>query len=130
MVTIKIEFDTKQNLTPNTSYQFINPTNSEIMSAVYSGDSRIDGYPIFIVYFPPVSRFFDFTLNNIKIKELSLIPKIEDQFGSGHYSENKDILLDYFMREYNITSSDLANDSKFKSIMRELHIDKVLKPTV
>jgi hypothetical protein len=111
----------------NTQYTFTNLSNpSDTMTAIFSGLSRIDGYPIFdiISHSNPIQTY---TYNNFTIKYVDLIKSIPIHFGiPSTYEQNKDRLLSYVLIKFDITHEDLSDDSKFNQKLRETILKDIL----
>ena len=107
-------------------YIFSHPSGNTI-SGVYLGTSRIDGNDMFDFsinnsVYPLVS----FNYNGNQFKNINLIGTSNRSEAIDNYQSNKDTLLKVFMEEYSINDDDLYDNYKFKSILRNLKLNKIL----
>lgn len=114
--------------TINTQYTFVNPSNHiDTLTAIFSGLSRIDGYPIFnvISHSNPIQTY---TYNNFTINNVDLIQSMPMHFGTFNspYEENKEKLLSYVMVKFDITHEDLSDEAKFNQKLRETILKDIL----
>jgi hypothetical protein len=125
----KCEFLIPLLLVVGFNYKFKHTSGGGI-DAIYLGKSRIDGYDMFKITndYLLSGTLADCSLNGsyIKYSSLSIMTPLEVT-GNLAYANNKETLLNFFMKLHNITDLDLQDDSKFKSIMRNFNIEEVIK---
>lgn len=113
----------------NQIYKFYHSANkSEFFEAKYLDSSRIDGFPIFMIRTTFNHPVIEYTYSGVSPKSVDLIsninllnPGIKDNF-----STNQHNLLCYFLEKYNINISDLEDEYKCKSIIRNLKLNDLL----
>lgn len=142
---IKIEFNqtinhTTKQLTNGTTYQFINPTTGELINITFYDYwvhevhySRIDGLPIFEIkqsQIPtdPLETFqLIYNNTNIDIKSIQIIKPIPDTTAFFTYqADNEKEIIDFILKQCNMTHKDLEDKDAYKSIIRQLKLNNIL----
>lgn len=125
---IKIEFDTTPRLKIGDICSFISTDNTTSFKAIYIANSRIDGYPMFMIQHMPIKQFTDYKLKGHPIRNVSLIKQLEDNIANynNFISENKEKIINYLFELYDIKESDLKEKDAYKSIIRNIKLKTII----
>lgn len=125
---IKIEFHSKPHLKIGGSYTFTSNDNTSSFKAIYVENSRIDGYPMFVIQHTPIKQLTEYKLKVHTIKNFSIIKQLEDNItGYNNFlTENKEKVINYLFQLYDIKESDLVTKNAHESIIREIKLKNII----
>ncbi len=125
---IKIEFEIKINFKEGESYAFKSPSSSQEFK--YLGESRIDGYPVFLFdecEMEPSESLRDFTYNKIGKESLELVTNLSDHIPNNHYDNNRKEIYDFLKEELSFDDIDLYGEGAAKNIIRRFKLKSLLR---
>lgn len=137
-IIAKIEFNqtinhTTNHLTKGSPYQFLNPTTGELIKISFYDYSRIDGLPFFQIKqskmpTDPLKTFqLIYNNTNIDIKSVQIINPIPDTKSFFTYqADNEKEIIDFILKQCNMTHKDLEDKDAYKSIIRQLKLNNML----
>lgn len=111
-------------------YIFENSEENSKVTLNFKGYSRIDGHPIFEIIDTNLltSPLSECSYNNSDIINLYIITNLSDHIPKyRNIKHNKELLLDYFMKLYDISDDDLLHEESTKIIIREMRLNQLLK---
>lgn len=118
------------NFIDGEDYIFENSEENSKVTLNFKGYSRIDGHPIFEIIndTPLTSPLSKYTYDNRSIINISIITNLGDHILKyRNIKHNKELLLDYFMKLYDISDDDLLHEESTKIIIREMRLNQLLK---
>ncbi len=96
------------------------------------GESRIDGYPLFLVLYSDDNKLpLDSYDYRFKYENISIVKALEDQIagfsGDGvRILSKKDTLYELMCRYFDVSENVIHNDQEFVKIIRRLNLDSIL----
>lgn len=122
-----IKMDLPRVFKTNQTYKFYHSTNkSEFFEAKYLVNSRIDNFPIFMIKSTFNHPIAEYNYSGVSPKSVDLVTSMFNSTIEDNFAVNKHNILCYFLEKYKIDISDLEDESKCKSIIRNLKLNDLL----